>query len=967
MNIKDSGLKRQSHISLPLWLIFLLTCMIVGILYAAFKGVAFSGYPKLTDLIVDVIAIEGSNKTGEWNFFWLLTWGGCLLCLFFFLIKSLLFDKQISKPPLSEAGTAFPHAVFCLVIFLPAAVMTILYADSVLYLWLFSGVFYIIAVFFKEHVKEYAALYLFLYFDLQSAVVVLSILHIADFLFDLILFLIPTSAFFLLLIFNRKQKALTEERINKLFGILQLPLPLLMLLYLKNTYSWQEHTLVLQVPFGYLVFILLIIIGMYVFGILSYRKKNPITVSSVLAIFLYGSYIPAALIVPTDLHHYGEQILPYQQIAEFSMSAYEEYSPVSGLYPMVMGFINSLFFQNKASTFYAACSVTVILFSVIIFYLICKHIEPSQALLFAFLFHMPVYCRTYMILPVLLIWILPKAVKNKQSFLYIYIFCGFLSGLYYPLFGLALICGGMPFAIAEFILLIKEFRRKNSPKKILDKKVIIILPIIISIPMLIRMAKHIFAYSGQSLLADGISLSSCNVPDWFIPYLSASQSLQHIRSFLYYAVRFLVPMAVIWIALLLLCSFIHKNYTKDDPFRLFTSPVFLGLSAAFLILPVSYSYTIVIMNEGWIGRLFSRSGHVWLWIFGMFLPILLFCRGKEIMNSQRSIYAMISLCITIGMVSFSNMKDYHYALTESVTNGESSVVGQYTDNLKPFALPDNLVPISEFDQASFNRLGNGFIDKNTLESLYHFQNNLAILRLADADMRILGLDKQMYYFLLDEPCFYSGKPSLAKGYDAAKTVFPFLDAHTAVGNDISSLQNYYIYREMMIRGYAYDPLTQFYLPKELFISLYGEASYNNADRRHTPYSQDTYLSRMPSVLFENISNLSELLTRSDEPADFLAVVIDRKTLETVLDISVTKESIFRIDFIPEEDSGEICHYFLTDYETGSWLLPLGTNEYYMFSHPDKIYISLFSQDEINASEKVPLKDVCEQYQYYSAK
>ena len=46
--------------------IFLIVCIITAILYLALKDSAFEGYPVLTDLIIDNIALGGSNKTGEW-------------------------------------------------------------------------------------------------------------------------------------------------------------------------------------------------------------------------------------------------------------------------------------------------------------------------------------------------------------------------------------------------------------------------------------------------------------------------------------------------------------------------------------------------------------------------------------------------------------------------------------------------------------------------------------------------------------------------------------------------------------------------------------------------------------------------------------------------------------------------------------------------------------------------------------
>ena len=149
---------------------------------------------------------------------------------------------------------------------------------------------------------------------------------------------------------------------------------------------------------------------------------------------------------------------------------------------------------------------------------------------------------------------------------------------------------------------------------------LLLIPIVVSIPLLIRMASHVLSYSHQTLLADGLALSDITVPDWFIPYFSGHEFTEYLRTCFYYAIRFLTPMALIWICLLLLCIYIRKNYVQNGySFQAFLSPAFYGLGACLILLPVCYTYTLVIMDESWVCRLFSRSGHIFLWIFGIFL------------------------------------------------------------------------------------------------------------------------------------------------------------------------------------------------------------------------------------------------------------------------------------------------------------------------------------------------------------
>lgn len=981
--------------------IFLVVCIIIAILYLVLKDSAFEGYPVLTDLIIDNIALGGSNKTGEWNLFWNLTWIGCFLCLGLSVLSHFLQKKKEVSAKATKCTEKYDekndekcngkcnekYVIYGLLLFLPAFLQTILYAKEATYLWLFSALFYILLLLFKETAYKYIALYLFLYFDLQAFATILSLTGLTTILSsnafaflqnDLFLFFIPATIL-CFIIFMKKHFRIRTSVSYPLLLVLQLPLPLLLCIFLKNTYQYQGALQKFSLPNAYIICIVALMIALYIIFAIGFSQNKekwedfPISLSSILSIFLYGSFIPATMMVPTDLHHYGEQMLPFSQIVNHSMQAYGDYAPVSGFFPMIPGFINAVLFDNQAATFYASFALTMILFAILMIVLIRKHIPAFYTLMFAFLFHMPVYCRTWMILPVLLFLMLPEIRTNKRRFLYSYVFYGFLSGLYYPLFGLALICACMPYALAVFYSFCKEKMLVNEIRKksFYIETVLLLIPIVVSIPLLIRMARHVLSYSHQTLLADGLSLSGISVPDWFIPYFSGHEVTEYLRTCFYYAVRFLTPMALIWICILLLSIYIRKNYVQNGySFQAFLSPAFYGLSACLILLPVCYTYTLVIMDESWVCRLFSRSGHIFLWIFGAFLPILFIRYGKEIFQSHQTSYAMLALSVGIGMASFHTMQDYQFPTPDGVTNSASSVIGEYSANFSPLPIPDNAVIISEENRQAFPRLGNGFIAKDTLSKLYQYQNQLAILKFADPSVQVLGLDSgQLYYFLLDEKVPYSGKVSLAKSFEAACGVVPFINEHTAIGSDIRPLNNYYLYRLIMDRGYVFDPLTEFYLPKEIYSSLYGENAYNEflqEEGSHdvTPFSKSVYLVKVPSVLAANLDHLSNTLTDCDTRDDFLYVTLNREKLMQEFDIPLSQDTVFCIGFEQGQDCTSDYRCMYVDYEQGKWILPLGINEYYLAHANCEIYLSVYDPSH-PLGKTVLLKDVCDDYQYYT--
>ncbi len=960
--------------SLPLPFVFVLPCILISVLYLQFKDIYFPGTSRMHDLIIDQIAMDGSNKTGEWEFFWGLLWLGCFCILGLFLMGRSFLGSTAGKcgselPSAHDTSSwdftssfeKVPLPLICVLCFFPPVIQLICYGKVSLSLWLFALTFSLLMFIFKKDCGKCISLFLFLYFDVHvinliAAFVIGKYLHS-----DLLIFAAGAVIFSFALIFYFHFYGVFD----KIFFASQLPLPLLLILYLKHSYRYQEQILQLHHPKSYIIFIAFFMLALYIGFFLQYyffRKSDKsikpfIAAASAISIFLYGSYIPAALIIPSDMHHYGEQMLPWQQIVSLSNSPYKDYAPVSGLFPMPTGGINQLFFGGKASTYGTAFVILFILFGTLTVCMISLHVNGKWTLLFAFLFHMPVYCRTWIILPVLLLLLLPSVIHNKRRFLYLYVFCGFLSGLYYPLFGLALIVAGMPYALVCFFSYLKdkEFLTEVKKKSFYAETLILLVPIILSIPLLIKMASHILTYSHQTLLADGLSLSSISVPQWFLPYLS---SFEQIRSGAYYALRFLGCMLPVWLFLLLLLSFYYQNKEKK-PYK---EPAFLGLSAGFLILPVCYTYTLVVMDETWVSRLFSRSSHIFLWIIGIFLPILLIRFGKQIFQKEASVALLTAFSLSVPFLTFYQMGDYQFPALDGRTNAECACVGEYTANLSPFPVSPSFVPISEEDAARFPALGYGFMESGVREQLYTYDERLEILHKADEDLKLLALDKlQMYYFLLNESALYSGKVSLAKSHEAAEAVIALLDEHTVAGNDLSPLNNYYIYRELIKRGYVYDSITEFYLPKTLYVSIYGEESYAATSLSDSPWAAPLYMSKCALSLGHNLENLSaSVLIASDTPSEFLYVEIDIAALNTRFGGTLNEDTIMTISW-----EGKSC--LLTDLGDGVLLLPLASNADWATGGYDQVFISLYDETRpvMEMDDKIPLEEVSNCLQYYS--
>lgn len=945
---------------------FFVAVVLVSVLYFVLKDQCFDDFPKVTDLIIDQIVIEGSNKTGEWELFWRLLWVGCFVVLGVFLAarkksvpKTGGYDSFLHR--LQNTGSGVGLGALC---FFPALIQCVIYGNASVFLWLFGTVFFLMVLWKQKEAGTYACLFLFFYFDIQVLALMATLGANDRRVSDPLMFASAVILFLLYCLASRRLKKLKQYALL----ISQFLLPLLLLLYTKNAYDYQGELIRLDYPRTYLLFISFCILGLYALFLIQYRKKAAgndfFCVSSAISVFLYSSYIPTGLFVQSDMHHHGEQILPWQQIVSLGHRAYEDYFPVSGLFPMLIGGINDLFFDGKATTYAASFTILFLLFGAVTVFLISLHVDGKWTLLFAFLFHMPVYCRTWIILPALLLLLLPSVIRQRRRFLYLYVFCGFLGGLYYPLFGLALIVAALPFACAQLYTYLKEkeWRADLKTKSFYVETLLLLIPIIFAIPLLIRMASHILLYSNQTLLADGLSLQSVSVPDWFMPYLSAASRKgfsfgEELRKDLYYAVRFLGPMVPVWLFLALLLSFLSNARHK----KISENPAFFGLSGGFLILPVCYAYTMVIMDESWVSRLFSRSSHIYLWILGILLPVLLIRYGTEFLQKKRHITLLVALSLSIPFICFYQMRDYQFPALDGTTNQTSACVGEYTANLKPFPVTADKIPISQKDLAAFPNLGGGFMEEHVLEQLYTYKSSLSILHQADEELKILGLDsQQMYYFLLNESSLYSGKVSLAKSRETADAVISLTDEHTVIGGDLRPLNNYYIYRYLLEKGYAYDPATGFYLSESLYTSLYGNAAYEASSLSDSTWAVPVYLGKGPATLGHNLPNLEKILVPEDFPSEFLYTEIDVNTLVSLLGCPLNEDTIMTISW-----NGQSC--MLTDLGDGKLLLPLASNADWAVSSYPLVYISLYDETrpamEIHA--KAELSQVSTHLQYYS--
>lgn len=943
-------MRKNNHVKkvLNIWTIISVVTILISILaYFGYRYVTNSDN-TYTDFLVGEAAYLGTNKVGEWHLFWFLLFFGIVITI----VLSFM-EEQKNALPLSGDIKWILYAVL---VYLPFGTNLLIYNTLNLYFLFITIFFSILVLCFREKCLEQVAFFTCIYFGMEVPAIILCVFGDNYFLSDKKVLFLTFVVYFTAMFMDRYSKNFSMAGVANAVQIL---IPFLFLLYLKNTY--QNGDAIERVPFPktYIIFmisLMLVLSGITIYqifrSVIRMKEKQEKEVSvkiyfpTVLSVFSFVSYMSPAMILPFDLHHHGEQILPWQQIVELGQKAYEDYSPASGLFPMILGCINRVMFHGQANAYNMSFVIFALLFEVITIFLLYKKIGGTWALVIAVLFHMPVYCRGWIILPTVLLWSDKKLIENKSLWLMCYVFVSFLDGLYYPLYGAALLLGAFPFAVLQFIAFIKkpDFKKKYSIPFLL-----LLAIIVLCIPLLYRMLRHVLSMSGQTISVDGINIFQSEVPKWFMPFLSGFSGY----SMIYYLFRFIFGILAVVVSVYLLCHFIKQ---KDKTFQAFLNDKFFILSCVPPLMCICYTYTMVCMDEDWVANLLSRSVFIILFV-GVFFLVLLIGYGKNFLGEINCAFLM-AFVFCIPFLFFEECQDYEFPNLEGTTDQNSYVIAEYQSKMMPYALRDGYILIDDSVKDAnpyvrFERLGNGYVAQNVMKRLNKTQLTMDYLRLFDPDVKILGFEQsQFFYFLLNEKAVYSGRTSIARSHEAVEAeLVQIAPEHTVVRTGVIPLEEYYLYRYLVEQGYSYSSDLELFLPNKLYAAIYGSTgSYDSSvwvqnyncfgvaasfakSLNHMKYlhkSYDDIKVNCDTVKNSEGINFHLQLDRPVEGknADFLYVKID--------DVMGGNLSV-RFDCVGKEKEECSLEAWLED---GELLLPIGTNANWLTEAHDTITLSI---------------------------
>ena len=946
-----------SIIILLMYIVFILLLPIIGEQPEVFH-----------DIILERVAIDGTNKSGEIRLFWSVLCSsviGIILLLHFFSFKK------------DEVNNLSSNNLLVLNILIIPNIITLLFTGkfsfSLLALLL---IFYIIRE--KQSMVNtinIMSLIPIIYYSFMGIIALMVVFFQKKIDINSFFVKIATIIILLSIYFWGKIKNNLLFNIQKTCGIFQIFIPLLLSIAFIEKYIYKNKIYAVNLPCPYKFIMGGILVSLVFYAIYCcFRKRNKIIYeSTVISICIFVSFYTPNMIIPDDWHHSGEQIIAWNQIFNLNQDLYNDYAPVSGLYPLFTGFFKNFILSGNISDYNASFSLAFSFICIMTSIMLCYITGTKLALFLVIIFPLSTYSRQWLVLPSILFLIWSKILKNPGRWIGCWIWIIFLNGLYYPLYGMGLLIGTLPVGIYQCIKYVKNIKvKKKNIRILLGVWMICLIPIVFCIPLLYKMALNILNYSSQTILADGISIFGQPLPSGFLPYITHEE----IRTILYYATRLSLPI----IGVLLYVGIIYyliRNWKKNIGIQ----PV-LGLLSGLTILLIAYTYSMVRKDEY---ALLMRTGPIFIIIISFLLTIILYKYGHQFLNKSSQAILM-GLSLGLGILLQVNIND-----TVSLPNN-AVVLCDGMEKIKPnYIVSDEYELIDEQTKNLIPNIGNGFIRSDQKILL---QTDASILNEIDSknSLYLFQLGGQLEYEFLKRKVPFAALPTTARSYDTQQEIINILEKYPNIARTIYAWDNYYIYYWLMQNGYSYcieygysaseseyEDIFNIKYPSEL---NYQNVVYDNIDYGYEYTNIANSLGRsMDSLypIFEIYSNKeTEINLDSNTPiveikfdkaiagkdADFLYLDLD-STYNLEKDFTKSLKEYFtpnekgkKIQVIVSwKGKDNIARNMTFNIGHGKLLIPLGVNPDWLLNEHNEISIGINFVDESLSNEKITINNV----------
>lgn len=844
--------KRYSNIFTVNIIPILFGTIISGLILGIFLPIAGSQNQVYTDIISEV-SVTNTNKSGELNVVWIALIIGTISIV----ICRKILEKNtawqgidiINQEKLINISKWNIYGIGILII--PMLVIWIVKLQLNVYLLVISIVYFMgVSILNKQKMQPHRILLLmfivYMFFlslkAIVNTVVDNSIINEKSIL--VFSFIIVSAIIYYSYTNNR------FKFIDKCILIFQLPLPLILLTYIIDRYTYKSEIIKIHFTKTYIVVISILIILLILFNIIQYLKRMKLLESlkfseliflpTVIITFVLYYYSSPQQIHSSDLWHLGELMLPWDQLIDKGLIGYEQYSSASGLYPLLFGFFHNVVLDGTVLSYAGASALQNIFFAICIGMLCYYTVGGGFSLFIAIMIPITYYSRPLIFLPIFLILLLPKLIKSRVRWLQVWFVCCLVAGLYYPLNGVAIAVGILPFAIVQLLLVIKEKSIKNEmrKKKFHIMNLICILSLVLLSKTLIRMLKHVLALSSQSVLADGISVYKVTqVQSWFMPYITNEK----LRKGFYTITIYLIPIFVFLLFAYILYIYLTQKCNLSMIEKL-NSPGFLLIGASTIALPINYAYTFIRVDQT---AFLVRTGCT-IEMFAIILCIFLWKYGKGLFDDITR-FALIGICIGISF------------LNQGINVGteSSKIMGNYS-------ITNDYIYIDGKD-IGIPKLGKGFLLPETENRLKTIKEVIDKTVYKDETFLDMSFSQELYYiFDKKVPVPNAGTYVVASGeasltnIEAMKKNPPPVIVWKSEWYG-SAIRNYYMYRWIMDQGYILYTYKgeNFLIRPDRYNEIFGDAekAHQNMIKSSDANTYVTNLQGTPNAWGKSINTL----------------------------------------------------------------------------------------------------------------
>ena len=438
-------------------------------------------------------------------------------------------------------------------------------------------------------------------------------------------------------------------------------------------------------------------------------QRQKLTVSTFAVVALLRVFTQPEGILSIDFFHNGELSLPMQQLTSYGRLPYQGLVPIHGMCDYFFGALDALFFDGSYLALNAAKvagnMLMALFLAVIIYYFVQNHMQGLLMIYLLMPYLIDVAGMRYLFLFAMFFILFSKRMRDGLWYLYTWILLSILATAWNASIGGAAAIAFVPVVLYRCIKFlprqVKALMDSTAWQKIRVAVAWLLLLVlgVLYIPMFLQIVEYLMDNTGTTLYVNGMEMFQevAEASGDLVPGVWGSHNGFFLMSF-----GFVLP--------LLVCLYFAFEKEKKHAIEYLVS-----LLCCFFVL---INYAFVRFDEG------LRTTVMGVFFTLVILITLLYEKGVKAWH-ERDMRKLsgISCCYLFGVFVMLQLAD----TTPWITSGTLSLVreipAEIETTIRGSQEEDPVVYVTG-DSVQMERLGNGFVQGNTLSSLQNVQHVL---------------------------------------------------------------------------------------------------------------------------------------------------------------------------------------------------------------------------------------------------